>query len=267
MNECSQKFDFAKPVFKHIPTEREIIVPVSGGKDSTAALILALQSFDKDKIIPLHYYTGFDHPKTYEYLDYIEEKTGIEIQHTVYEEAPTMADLIRKMGKFPNRAMRRCTGRFKQVAVMRWFKENNFYNERKGQVWLGLRSDESHQRKKRYGDRDSSEIHSYKEVFPDIPKSLDKNVNLRFPVMDWSTQDCFDLIRQHGWKRNPLYVEGSNRVGCYPCLLATKKIQKKEFSTEFGQKQIKLIRDLEKELNIKYEMFEEDQGSCEVCNI
>ena len=75
MNECSQKFDFAKPVFKHIPTEREIIVPVSGGKDSTAALILALQSFDKDKIIPLHYYTGFDHPKTYEYLDYIEEKT------------------------------------------------------------------------------------------------------------------------------------------------------------------------------------------------
>mgnify|MGYP002621764154 CR=1 FL=1 len=49
MNECSQKFDFAKPVFKHIPTEREIIVPVSGGKDSTATLILALQNFDKDK--------------------------------------------------------------------------------------------------------------------------------------------------------------------------------------------------------------------------
>ena len=25
--------------------------------------------------------------------------------------------------------------------------------------------------------------------------------------------------------------------------------------------------DLEKELNIKYEMYDEDQGSCEVCNI
>jgi 3'-phosphoadenosine 5'-phosphosulfate sulfotransferase (PAPS reductase)/FAD synthetase len=263
----SQKFDFAKPQFKHIPTDEEIIVPVSGGKDSTAAFILALQHFDKDKIIPLHYYTGWDNPKTYEYLDYLEEKSGLKIQHTIYEEAPTMPDLIRKMGKFPNRVMRRCTGRFKQVAVMRWFKKNNFYNDRKGQLWLGIRSDESHQRKKRYGDHDSAEIHSYREVFKETPKSLDKNVTLRFPVMDWSTQDCFDLIKEYGWKRNPLYDEGSNRVGCYPCLLASKKKQTEEFNTEFGQKQLKFIRDLEKELNIKYEMYDEDQGSCEACNI
>ena len=266
-DEFSQKFDFAKPTFKHIPTDHEIIVPVSGGKDSTATLILALQHFEKDKIIPLHYNTGWDHPKTYKYLDYMQEKTGIKIQFTNYEEAPTMQDLIRKMGKFPNRVMRRCTGRFKQVAVIRWFKKNNFYNGRKAQLWLGIRSDESHQRKKRYGDMDSSEIHSYKDIFKEIPKALDKNVNVRFPVMDWSTQDCFDLINQYGWKRNPLYDEGSNRVGCYPCLLASKKKQTEEFNTEFGQKQLKFIRDLEKELNIKYEMYDEDQGSCEVCNI
>ena len=96
---------------------------------------------------------------------------------------------------------------------------------------------------------------------------MDKNVSLRFPVIDWSTQDCFDLIKEYGWKRNPLYDEGSNRVGCYPCLLASKKKQTEEFNTEFGQKQLKFIRDLEKELNIKYEMYDEDQGSCEVCNI
>ena len=263
----SQKFDFAKPQFKHIPTDEEIIVPVSGGKDSTATLILALQHFDKDKILPLHCNTGWDHPKTYEYLDYMEQMSGIKINHTRYDEAPTMPDLIRRIGKFPNRVMRICTARYKETATTRWYKKNGFYENRKGQVWLGIRSDESHQRKKKYGELDSNEVHNYRDIFPWIPKKMDKNVTLRFPVIDWSTQDCFDFIKEYGWKRNPLYDEGSNRVGCYPCLLASKKKQTEEFNTEFGQKQLKFIRDLEKELNIKYEMYDEDQGSCEVCNI
>lgn len=263
----TQKFDFAKPQFKHIPTQDEIIVPVSGGKDSTATFILALQHFDKDRIIPLHYNTGWDHPKTYAYLNYMQEKSGIQIQYTNYEEAPSMPDLIRKNGKFPNRIYRFCTDRYKEVATRRWLKKQGFYNERKAQLWLGIRSDESHQRKKKYGDLDSNEIHKYRDVFPWFPKSIDKNVKLRFPVIDWATDDCFDLIRSYGWKRNELYDDGCNRVGCYPCLLASKKKQTEEFNTEFGQKQLKFIKDLEKELNIKYEMYDEDQGSCEVCNI
>lgn len=261
------KFDFAKRQFTHLPTDREIIVPVSGGKDSTATLILALQHFDKSKIIPLHYNTGWDHPKTYDYLKYIEDKSGLEIQHTRYDEAPTIPDLIRKTKKFPNRILRHCTARLKETASIRWYKKNNFYDHRKGQMWLGIRSDESYQRKRKYGELDSSEVHSFKDVFSVIPKSLDKNVSLRFPVIDWSTDDCFEHIREYGWIHNPLYDEGCNRVGCYPCLLASKKKQTEEFNTEFGRKQLKFIKDLEKELGVKYEMYDDDQGSCEVCNI
>lgn len=267
----SQKFDFAKPQFKHIPTDEEIIVPVSGGKDSTAAFILALQHFEKDKIIPLHYNTGWDHPKTYDYLKYIQDKSGIEVQHTIAKDYPTMIDYIRhelSRGKgFPHRMARYCTRKYKRDSIKVWFKENGFYENRKAECWLGIRSDESHQRKKKYGDLDSAEIHSYRDVFPDYPKALDRNISLRFPVIDWATQDCFDYIEKYGWKQNPLYKEGSNRVGCYPCLLASKKKQTEEFNTEFGQKQLKFIRDLEKEFDVKYEMYDEDQGSCEVCNI
>ena len=261
------KFEFAQKVFKHIPTDNEIIVPVSGGKDSTATFILALQHFDKDKIIPLHYYTGWDHPKTYDYLDYLQKKSGIKIQQTIFEQAPTMPDLIRRVGAFPNRMARWCTGRYKETATLRWYKKNGFYKNRKGQIWLGIRSDESAYRRKKYGDSDSSDIYSFREIYSSTPKCLDKNVNMRFPILDWNTQDCFDLIEEYGWKYNPLYDEGCSRVGCYPCLLASKKKQTEEFNTEFGKRQLKFIKDLEKELGVKYEMYDADQGSCEVCNI
>jgi|TARA_R100000081_G_C4778531_1_gene150063 3'-phosphoadenosine 5'-phosphosulfate sulfotransferase (PAPS reductase)/FAD synthetase len=261
------KFEFAQRTFQHIPTDSEIIVPVSGGKDSTATFILALQHFEKDKIIPIHCNTGWDHPKTYEYLDYMQEKSGIEIQHTKYEEAETMPDLIRRMKMFPTRNTRFCTSRYKETATTRWYKKNGFWESRKGQVWLGIRSDESHQRRKKYGSIDSTDIHNYLDVFSWLPKSMGKNLELRFPVIDWDTQDCFDHIKDYGWKHNPLYDEGASRVGCYPCLLSNKKKQREEFNTEFGRTQLKFIKDLEKELGIKYEMYDDDQGSCEVCNI
>ena len=253
--------------YHHIKTDRKIIVPVSSGKDRTATLILALKNFPKEQILAVHYNTGWDHPKTYEYLNYISHKSGINVHHTKYNEAPTMVDLIRRRKKFPNRILRFCTQKLKETAINRWLKKNGFYDDRKGQVWLGIRSDESYQRKKKYGHLDSKEVHIYKEVFPYTPKCLSTNVNMRFPVIDWSTQDCFDEIKEYGWKYNTLYDEGCNRVGCYPCLLSGKKRQMAEFGTEFGQHQMRLIKDLEKELNIKYEMFEDDQGSCEVCKI
>tara|TARA_R100001440_G_scaffold51985_1_gene71910 strand:- start:62 stop:865 length:804 start_codon:yes stop_codon:yes gene_type:complete len=267
MNNKNFKFDFAKPVFEHLPTDREIIVPVSGGKDSTATLVLALNHFDKNQIIPLHYNTGWDHPKTYKYLNYMQEKCGIEIQHTKYDEAPTMVELIRRSGKFPNRILRHCTGRFKETATRRWFKRNNFYDKREGQIWLGIRSDESVFRRKKYGDLDSSDVHSFKEIYASTPKALDNNVSMRFPIIDWDTQDVFDYLKGNGWEYNPLYDEGCNRVGCYPCLLSTKKRQMEEFNTEFGQQQLVHIKNLEQELGIKYEMYDTDQGSCEACNI
>ena len=67
---------------------------------------------------------------------------------------------------------------------------------------------------------------------------------------------------------NPLYKEGTNnRVGCYPCMLAGKKVQMKMFNTEFGKQQLENIRELERITGTKYEMYDTDQGSCEVCKI
>lgn len=55
------------------------VISVSGGKDSAATLLLALERFNKDSIIPIFCDTGNEHEAVYEYLDYLEDRLGIKI--------------------------------------------------------------------------------------------------------------------------------------------------------------------------------------------
>ena len=58
-------------------TINHLIVPVSGGKDSTACLVKALNEYPNAEIIPVFNDTGWDHPTTYEYLDYLEKRLNV----------------------------------------------------------------------------------------------------------------------------------------------------------------------------------------------
>jgi len=49
-------------------------------------------------------------------------------------------------------------------------------------------------------------------------------------------------------------------------LLTGKAIQKKMFATKVGKERLEIIKQLEIELGQKYEMYDTDQGSCEICN-
>ncbi len=42
------------------------------------------------------------------------------------------------------------------------------------------------------------------------------------PLVDWPKDQCFDLLSRHGVDPNPLYKMGCGRVGCMPCLMARK---------------------------------------------
>jgi len=245
----------------------DIIVPVSGGKDSTACLLLALETHNKEDIIPLHNYTGWDPPKTMQYLDYLQDTLDIEIRTTQYAEAATIPELIRLRGQFPYNMGRFCTAELKSSATMRWYWNHGYYHDRKAECWFGMRTKESTNRARKYGGLEEGELLDYKEVFPNTAAKLAKNVGIRLPVLDWTTEQVFDYIKEKGLKYNPLYDEGNDRVGCYPCVLANKKAQTRMFETEVGKERLEIIKQLEKEIGKKYEMFDTDQGSCEVCNI
>lgn len=54
------------------------IISVSGGKDSTALLLLALEQ-GVENIRPIFADTGNEHQETYDYIDYLEQSLNIEI--------------------------------------------------------------------------------------------------------------------------------------------------------------------------------------------
>ena len=52
------------------------VLSISGGKDSTAMWLYALETKPEGEILPVFADTGHEHPLTYEYVDYLERKLG-----------------------------------------------------------------------------------------------------------------------------------------------------------------------------------------------
>jgi len=113
-----------------------ILVPVSGGKDSAVSLLLAIKEHGKENVTAVFNDTGWDHPVTYEYLDYLRDKLDITIHSTLgtlkgTREGMTLVDLIRKQGRFPFGLGRFCTMYLKQYSLRDWY-EANLYEWAKG---------------------------------------------------------------------------------------------------------------------------------------
>ena len=54
------------------------------------------------------------------------------------------------------------------------------------------------------------------------------------PLVEWSKAACFDLLYRHGVDVNQLYRMGSGRVGCMPCIMA-KKAEIREMAMRFPE--------------------------------
>lgn len=214
------------------------IINVSGGKDSTAAYLLALERGVPFRAVFAD--TGNEHPATYEYVASLHERTGGPAVETVRADfARLMAgkarfiaekwpaagvpqarvdralelmkptgnpylDLCIWKGRFPSRMAQFCTEELKVLPIT---EQVVLPALRQGPVlqWLGIRADESANRRKqpRFNRHDSG---SY----------------LWRPIFTWTVDDVWAMHRKHGITRNPLYDQGMNRVGCMPCVNCAK---------------------------------------------
>lgn len=225
------------------------LVSVSGGKDSTATLAMAIESHGSDNVMGCFADTGNEHESTYEYVRYLEAATGVPIKwfrrdwsddwahrieyvKTKWPEKGVADPVIKRVlsilslgptgnpyldlcilkGRFPSRRAQFCTTELKTIPLTEYAME---LIEQHGSVWSwqGIRLDESHSRKTRMQGTGAC-VKAFEVV--------GGGLYINRPILRWKASDVFDAHRAYGLKPNPLYSLGADRVGCLPCINAGK---------------------------------------------
>lgn len=215
------------------------VVSVSGGKDSTATLLVAI-ALEAENLQAVFADTGNEHEQTYAYLDYLEDVTGVAIQRVqadfsrqidgkrlfvetkwrargVPEDLVLAAiemlqptgnpflDLCIWKGRFPSRMAQFCTMELKRDPMLEQVILPLMETGDMILSWQGVRREESLNRR-------------YLDECDEVGGGL---FNYR-PILKWDVAAVFEAHRYMGVKPNPLYAQGMSRVGCMPCINCTK---------------------------------------------
>ncbi len=163
-------------------------VPWSGGKDSTAALLIAKKACDE--VVAIFSDTGLEFKYNEEYIERFAKILGInyiKVYAGVKEE-------MERRGP-PSREDRWCTG-LKIKAIERALKEEGIDT-----VIVGDRDSESESRSRRSPERYWEEARA----------------KVLAPIKHWSAFMVEVYILSQGLYLNPLYPLGFYRIGCYNC--------------------------------------------------
>ena len=234
-------------------TER-IIVSVSGGKDSTAVCLHLFElGYTKDQFDRVFMDTGWEHKSTYQYLDELEKTIGPIIrlkaaipmkeeyreyieyfENKIGFESPFIRRVFKYTG-FPSRVIKWCTTELKIEVVKKYFDslDYSFINA------VGIRREESQR-------RSAMSEWEYNNHF---------DCDVWRPIIFWKEKQVIDIHHRFNLVPNNLYLNGSSRVGCYPCINSRKQ-EIKNLSPD----RIDLIRELEQVITkLRIERLGKDQ--------
>lgn len=226
------------------------VVNISGGKDSTATAVLALETQPRDSLRFVFADTGNEHETTIEHVAYLSEALHITIDtlpprdfsteiarkrdyvlnHWPGKGVPPDAvaraaaalhptgnpylDLCIWKGRFPSPMAQFCTY-FLKTEPLGDYQLNILDRGEAAAVWSwqGVRLDESRSRNIRLRGTGTCVKHF---------EAIGGGVFVYRPILRWRAADCFEAARLYGLKPNPLYQQGMRRVGCMPCINARK---------------------------------------------
>ena len=195
----------------------DLVVGVSGGKDSLAVCLhFDEQGYEYKRVFSD---TGWEHPQTYEYLQYLETVIGkidyvkriveVDDQHKAFVDSiekdlgfeSPFVRLVMQYMCLPNARRKFCTPRLKVDPIA------SYLNDLDDPInVVGIRHDESNKREKmnEWEWFDHFDCYTWR------------------PILSWSFDDVANIHKRHNVNPNPLYLNGHNRVGCYPCIYANK---------------------------------------------
>jgi 3'-phosphoadenosine 5'-phosphosulfate sulfotransferase (PAPS reductase)/FAD synthetase len=193
------------------------VVSVSGGKDSTALYLWALEKFGPLGFLATFADTGHEHPVTLNYLknlplwtkgpeitwhkrDFSKE---LERRGVVPNKVPFL-DMLLFKSMMPSGNKQFCTTLLKLEPIRDWI--NSLRDTRDVILYLGIRAEESARRAK-------LAMEEYSDFYDCLVSR---------PLLHWKIGEVFAMHKKHGIEPNPLYKQGMSRVGCYPCINANK---------------------------------------------
>jgi 3'-phosphoadenosine 5'-phosphosulfate sulfotransferase (PAPS reductase)/FAD synthetase len=197
----------------------QIVVSVSGGKDSTAmCLNLFEQGYTKNDFMRVFCDTGWEYPEHKESVQKIEDMIG--------RESPFVR-LVYKKRMFPSRIVRFCTDNLKFKPLKK------FYNDLDADPinLVGIRREESKRRSK----MDEWEWNAGFDCWT------------HRPIIDWTEKEIIDIHTRFGVIPNRRYLTGLHRVSCYPCMYARKK----EIEV-LDENRLQIIEYIENDLNVTF---------------
>jgi 3'-phosphoadenosine 5'-phosphosulfate sulfotransferase/3'-phosphoadenosine 5'-phosphosulfate sulfotransferase (PAPS reductase)/FAD synthetase len=171
----------------------EVFVPLSGGKDSSAALALAVKAFGAKRVTAVYVDTGVDFPQNPEYVRGLAAKLGVKLE---VARAPVLEELPSR-GLPTHGAGRWCTGL--KLEALRSALRRLAQTASEPVVVVGDRDAESEARSRR-------------------PPARRGEVGLELaPLKQWSAALVQLYLLREGVGLNPLYLSGFYRLGCYLC--------------------------------------------------
>lgn len=231
------------------------VVSVSGGKDSTATYLKAIERGLPFAAVFAD--TGNEHEWTYDAVrslssatggpeikwvkadfterlarkrEYIDRKWRLEgvpdakVDLAISLLHPTgipFLDLCLWKTRFPSAKGRFCTDELKISPIFEQVQRPIVEQDKTLISWQGIRAAESLAR------RDLPRLQRMNVVPYSAPKWMHaagaawRGYAFR-PLIDWSVEDVFAYHRRHGIERNRLYDHGMGRVGCFPCIMCRK---------------------------------------------
>ena len=244
----------------------KVLVSWSGGKDSQACLIWAVEKYGAKNLEAVFCDTGWEHEKTYRHVKFITESLGVKLVTLKSKKYDGFVDLALKKGRMPSTTARFCTEELKIKPMIDYVLSHKEHLI----IIQGIRGDESESRslmseqcryfkfyfqpyktntmivekiegissKKELTPKQKTNLekakarlelgkedpkfHTYrkKDVFEWCEKYVD---DVHRPIFTWGGQQTIMYSLDYGLPLNPLYYMGLSRVGCYPCVMCTKR--------------------------------------------
>ena len=226
---------------------RADIVAFSGGKDSLATLLTAIErGIDFECCFAD---TGNEHPITYEYVGYVEQKTGITIQRVKAD----FSDRIEKKREYIRKRWDKpfTTTRWGKVKTRRALTEEEIQRaldtlHPTGNPFLDLILQKGMMPtpRQKFCSMELKQLPMMEQVYlplmdaGKVPicwqgvRAQESPARSRYepvevtgdglvlyrPLLLATHEDVFRIAKRHGVKPNPLYEQGMTRVGCMPCI-------------------------------------------------